>query len=324
MRLTALLAAAALSSTAAAQVTVYGRGGAAGPAIARAFGTESARAVIGITTTGGATSRDTLGVLVSSVRANSPAEKAGIEEGNRIASINGVSLKLAAVDVGEFEMAGAMSRRLTRELNKLKPGDEVDLRVYTNGQSKSLKVKTVSPDSLYMTNVVRRDSDRATLGVNVAVTGTSRDTIGIFVMSVEDNGPAAKAGIEEGARIASVNGVDVRARRNTDEDDLLFRAGNVNRLEREMSKVKPGETVDLRVYYNGQFKNVKVTAARASDLPRRNRSITIMGGDNFITPPLPPLPDRITLDAPRMGEEIRRAIDGARIMGGGFGNRVIW
>ncbi len=29
-----------------------------------------------------------------------------------------------------------MSRRLTRELDKLKPGDEVDLRVYANGQTK--------------------------------------------------------------------------------------------------------------------------------------------------------------------------------------------
>ena len=42
------------------------------------------------------------------------------------------------------------------------------------------------------------------------MTGSSRDTLGVFVMSVEDGGPAAKAGIEEGTRIASINGVDVR------------------------------------------------------------------------------------------------------------------
>ena len=65
------------------------------------------RAVIGVIHDAArSTSRDTLGVLVSTVRAGSPAEKAGIEEGNRIASINGVSLKLAAADIGDDEMAG--------------------------------------------------------------------------------------------------------------------------------------------------------------------------------------------------------------------------
>src|SRR5204863_9971768 len=95
---------------------------------------EEPRAVIGVTTSGAATTRDTLGVLVSSVRSGSPAEKAGIEEGNRIASINGVSLRLAAADIGDEKMAGIMSRRLSRELDKLKPGDDVELRVYASGQ----------------------------------------------------------------------------------------------------------------------------------------------------------------------------------------------
>src|SRR5579884_3816624 len=78
-------------------------------------GIEQPRAVIGVTTNAGTTSRDTLGVLVASVREGSPAEKAGIQEGDRIASINGVSLKLAAADIGDYDMANAMTRRLTRE-----------------------------------------------------------------------------------------------------------------------------------------------------------------------------------------------------------------
>ena len=78
----------------------------AGPGQFRFF-TDEPRAVIGVSTTSASTSRDTLGVLVSTVRSGSPAEKAGIEEGNRIASINNVSLKLAAADVGDDQMAGA-------------------------------------------------------------------------------------------------------------------------------------------------------------------------------------------------------------------------
>jgi predicted metalloprotease with PDZ domain len=290
------------------------------------------RAMIGVTTSSAATSRDTLGVLVSSVRAGSPAEKAGLEEGNRIASVNGVSLKLSAADVGDPDMAGVMTRRLTRELDKLKPGDEVDLRVYANGQYKSVKVKTIAPEDLYESRLARRDADRATLGLDLAGTGNARDTLGVFVMGVEDGSPAAKAGIEEGSRIASINGVDVRGRRSSDDDDYVFRTSNISRLEREVSRLKAGDDVELRVFYNGQYRNVKMKAARLSDLPRRNRSIRIMGGDALT---IPRIPDRIEIDGSQIGDEVRRALETARVttagamqgMGramGRMGNRVEW
>jgi S1-C subfamily serine protease len=299
----------------------------------RGFFLDEPRAVIGITTASSSNSRDTLGVLVSAVRSGSPAEKAGIEEGSRIASVNGVSLKLAAADVGDYEAANAMTRRLTRELEKLKPGDEVDLRIVANGQAKSVKVKTVSPDDLYDTGVRRRDSERATLGLNLAMTGTSRDTIGVFVMGVDDNGPAAKAGIQEGARIASINGVDVRGKHGDDEDGFFHSASNVNRLEREVSRLKVGDVADLRVYYNGQMRDVKVTAGRFSDRPHGNRTITVMGGDNFapmtaMVPAMPALPRKVYIDGGEINARVKRALDNAHVaIGGafaGFGNRVRW
>ena len=71
-----------------------------------------------------------------------------------------------------------------------------------------------------------------------------------------------------------------------DDDDYVFRTSNVSRLEREVSRAKPGDELDLRVYFNGQYRNVKVKAARYSDLPRRKSTLTIMGGDNFTIPSL--------------------------------------
>lgn len=297
--------------------------------------TEEPRAVIGLSTTNAATSRDTLGVLVSSVRSGSPAEKAGIEEGNRIASINGVNLKLAAADVGDDQMAGVMSRRLNRELERLRPGDELDLRVYAGGTTKSVKVKSVAPADLYESNTRRFGDERATLGINLSVTGGARDTIGVFVLSVEENGPAAKAGIEEGYRIASINGVDLKGRRN-DDDDYVLRTSNITRLEREVSRAKPGDVLDLRVYYNGQYKNVKVTAGRWSDLPRRNRSVTVIGGDHGMG--FNDFP-QIRVDGMGIGrdvgDEVRRALESAKVgLNSGFdgfgrafsriGGRIDW
>ena len=123
---TLLLVAAALPASAQVNVLRVPGGGGVTTAFGGGFN-DAARVAIGVTTTSSATSRDTLGVLVTSVRSGSPADKAGIGEGDRISSINGVSLKLASADVDEYEIAGAMSRRLTRELNKLKAGDEVEL-----------------------------------------------------------------------------------------------------------------------------------------------------------------------------------------------------
>jgi S1-C subfamily serine protease len=294
--------------------------------------TNEPRAVIGVTTSGSANSRDTLGVLVSSVRSGSPAEKAGIEEGNRIASVNGVSLRLSSADVGDYDMANVMTRRLTRELDKLHPGDEVDLRVYANGQTKAVKVKTIAPEDLYeVTTPARRDAERPTLGLRLATTGSARDSIGVFVIGVDEAGPAAKAGIEEGSRIASINGVDVRGKNTEDDEFRVFRSTNINRFERELNKLKPGDDATLRVYFNGQVRSVTVKVARASDLPRRRGSMTIIGGDSFFEVP------RVTtnIDGDRINETVRRAMETARtatsgaLTGAGrlfgtFGNRVSW
>jgi hypothetical protein len=67
-------------------------------------------------------------------------------------------------------------------------------------------------------------------------------------------------------------------------------------------------------------------------LPRRNRTIRIIGDDNFM---LPRIPERIEIDGSVIGDEVRRALETARVatagamqgMGraiGRVGNRVDW
>jgi len=249
------------------------------------------RAVIGITTSTGS-ARDTLGVLVSSVTPGGPAEKAGIEEGNRIASINGVNLKLNPLDVGDWDMSGAMARRVTRELGKLKAGDDVELRVYSGGQTRAVKLKTVAYDSLYRSARTRfrwDDDDRAALGISLGSSGSRRDTLGVLVMWVDDEGPAVKAGIEEGNRIAAVNGVDLRVSRD-DAGDEMISSAKAQRLQRELEKLKPGDEVDLRVYSDGRTRNVKVKTVAASKLSRSGRGMIFGGGRGFSLPRIAPMP----------------------------------
>ena len=253
------------------------------------------RAALGIGTQATGTLRDTLGLMITSITKGSPAEKAGLEEGNRIAAINGVSLRVNAADVEDGEMSSALSRRLIRELAKAKPGDEVELKVYRDGRTQGIKVRTADSDVLFAraerVRTTRADMDnRAALGFGIGSTGSRRDTLGVLVMSVPDSTPAARAGIEEGNRIAAINGVNLRVARE-DAGDRWLGSNKAQRLQREIAALKPGDNVTLKVYANGQFRDVTVKAVRAADLPRSG-SMMFMGGDGLMggMMPMPAMP----------------------------------
>ena len=280
------------------------------------------RAMIGVTTTSSGV-RDTLGLLIASVTPGGPAEKAGIVEGNRIASVNGVNLRLSAADAGEPDMNGLTVRRLTRELGKVQPGAEVDLRIYADGNWKNVKLRTVSSDSLNASRTVRAvrasSEERPVLGIELNATGSRRDTLGVLISTVHEDGPAEKAGLVEGDRVVSINGTDLRVRRDDMGDDYVSSA-MVSRFQRVMRSVKPGDRVELRVYSGGQTKNVPVTAGRAADVYkeqrnfRRSMSIDLDGARGFTPraliapmPAMPPMPPRMRIHS--MGLDGLDAVD---------------
>ena len=311
----AAVAALAVASPAAAQ-----EGPDPAPAIAgpewRAFTLaqdERPHAALGISTAATGTPRDTLGLLIERVLRGGPAEKAGLEEGSRLAAIGGVSLRANRADVEDYAAAGTLTRRLVRELEKVKPGDEVELRVYHDGRVQSMRVRTVSSDSLFRRTAFRRIGraeldDRPALGIGIGSTGSRRDSLGVLVLSVQDSSPAARAGLEEGNRVAAINGVDLRvAHADLGEPDAG--RAKAQRLQREVARLTPGSDVRMRVYANGQWRDVTMKVARAGDLPR-SRNMTFFGLEGPPVPgvpgvpgmprvaPLPPLPPDGVREAP--------------------------
>jgi hypothetical protein len=130
-------------------------------------------------------------------------------------------------------------------------------------------------------NRARMDSiaaNRATLGVTLGGSGSKRDTLGIFVTSVAENGPAERAGIYEGDRIAAINGVDLRTQAADAGDSYLAGVAR-RRLTREMEKLTPGSRATLRVWSGGRYKDVSVTTARQSDVYRGRVGFSF--GDNM-------------------------------------------
>ena len=259
------------------------------------------RAVLGINT-GSSGDRDTLGLLIMSVTPGSPAEKAGLEEGNRIAAINGVNLRLSREDAGERDMQGLTSRRLTREMGKLKAGDEVTLKVWKDGAYRDIKIKTIAADELRPRRVSWSSDDwkdRPMFGLNLGSSGSRRDTLGVLIMGLTEGGPAEKAGLVEGDRIQAVNGVNVRVA-TEDAGDGYVSGARSQRLSRELQKAKVGEAVELRVWSGGQVKTVRLTPVRAGDLMKDgerngmrfffNDGAVGFGGALAPLPPMPPMP----------------------------------
>jgi hypothetical protein len=127
------------------------------------------------------------------------------------------------------------------------------------------------------------------------------------VLGVVDDGPAAKAGIEEGNRIAAIDGVSLRVSRE-DLEDQVVASSRVRRLTRAVAAKKAGDEVELRVYVgNGQFRTVRARLARAADLPRDRRSFIF--GDGMVAP-MPPLPPGLEIElGPMLRSRLERLRD---------------
>jgi hypothetical protein len=117
---------------------------------------------------------------------------------------------------------------------------------------------------------------RAALGLQLSSTGSLRDTIGVFIARVTPKGPAETAGVVEGERIVSINGVDLRLN-SADAGDSYASGLATRRLTREVQKLAPGARVNLRVWSGGRVRDVQVTAGSAYDLRERGGLLGFFG-----------------------------------------------
>jgi PDZ domain-containing protein len=159
----------------------------------------------------------------------------------------------------------------------------VECRIVRGGRpgDSAFRDRVYSFDRIGTQERYRMDSvmaKRAALGLELRTTGTRRDTLGVFVEAVTAKGPAETAGIVEGDRIASINGVDLRTQAG-DTDDSYANGLAAHRLGREVQKLTPGSRVNLRIYSGGRFRDVQVTAGKASEVMRLgNRFNSMMPG----------------------------------------------
>ncbi len=125
------------------------------------------RPAIGISVGTSNNVRDTLGLFISSVVGKGPAESAGVVEGERIAAVNGVDVRVPKEDIEDAGAASARVNRFVREVQKGEAGAALTLRVYGGGRYRDVSVATVRasalPASGFRATEAGRESIRRTI-----------------------------------------------------------------------------------------------------------------------------------------------------------------
>ena len=151
----------------------------------------------------------TKGILVGQVMPGSPAEKAGLKAGDVLTRLSGAPI----VSVPTFRMTVATSDvGKPLDLAYIREGKEATLRVVP-ARAEDVKVATESseqPRPRLRSEAPRADLNEFGLSVQeltpalASQFGYGKDAQGLVVSSVEENGPAADAGLEVGDLITKV------------------------------------------------------------------------------------------------------------------------
>ena len=169
----------------------------------------------------------TMGVLVQNVPADGPAADAGIQQEDVIVAIDDVEVERP----GQLQLLIAQKR----------PGDQVRVRLYRNGDPREITVRLgeadLGPRTAQATQPRSRVEDQ--IGIEVAPLDESTaeqlgyDTVGgVVIQEVSPAGPAGRRGVQRGELLRSINREDISA---------------VEDVERVLAETEPGDVVSLRL-----------------------------------------------------------------------------
>jgi serine protease Do len=146
--------------------------------------------------------KDAKGALVASVEPGSPADKAGFKSGDVIVEFDGKPV--------------TDSRELPRMVGMTKPGTDAKVKIYRQGEEKTLTVAVGEMQAEKTARAGRSEVAPETGKLGLAVQDLTPDQKeqlevkgGVLVGGVA--GPAAKAGIQEGDVVLAINGETVQS-----------------------------------------------------------------------------------------------------------------
>lgn len=154
---------------------------------------------------------NTRGVLVREVEQGTPADRAGLKQGDVITALNNTAI--------------ADDNAFRNQIARTQPGTDIQLTILRNGKEQQLRatlaeltVKNAANDqSGKDDSTSNSDTGKLGLGVQPLTSEIAQQlnlrgvTQGLVVASVDPNGPAAEAGIQQGDVILQANQQPVRS-----------------------------------------------------------------------------------------------------------------
>ncbi len=236
------------------------------------------------------------GAYIANISEGSPADKAGLKEGDIVTAFDGKPVADAA--------------GLQERVRKTEPGKEVPVEVLRKGGLETVNVKlaereeseelfgnfpqTQEPFQMYRWNNERS----AFLGVSAEpLSRRAADSLktdgGARIVTVERNSPAYKAGLRKGDIITSVDGEEIRT---------------PNDLSKIVEGKKPGDAVEIQFLHRG----TKRTAT--AELAGRSATERLFGGGLNMRPVPTPFNgrDRQVEELQKQIEDLKRELDSLR------------
>ncbi len=215
-------------------------------------------AYLGITPDYDSGAADTLGLLVQDVEPGMAAEKAGIRRGDRLVSIDGIDLRVDPGDLGDSAGEVLPESRLRRFLAKKKAGDATDVVVYADGRKETRRVILSESPLARTLGSMRERTGRRVLGVSFSQRGSMRDTAGLLISYISGGSAADRAGLNEGDRVVSIDGTDLRVAA-ADAGSSEGVEARISRLRRALDAAKDSQPVRLEVLSDGRRRTISVT-----------------------------------------------------------------
>jgi C-terminal processing protease CtpA/Prc len=171
------------------------------------------------------------GVLVDEVLSDSPAEKAGLKDGDIIVRMDGKNVE--------------SERDIRETLNNLEDSKPITVDVVRNGKALQLTVTPEKQERTLLANFSRNyiGVDLQEMDSDLARYFQAQPDSGILIARVEPDTPAQKAGLKSGDVITEINGQKVRTQKD---------------LRKELDDVKEGESANLTILRQGKSQKISV------------------------------------------------------------------
>jgi len=218
---------------------------------------------------------DAKGFLVIGVNEGSPADKAGIRGGDKVANINGREIRLGGDIVLKIDNQDV--RKIEDILTYLERykhiGDTIQLTILRDGRPHTINITlTARPESTQLQQPQpQAEVQRPSLGISginvtpaIAKAMNLTQAAGFLVVDIIAEGPADKAGIRGGYVVANINGTEIEL-----GGDVILRIDNitVNIIDDILSYLntkKVGDTVQLTILSDVKVENVSVQLGPSS------------------------------------------------------------